>query len=113
MAGMDFSNDDVLRGVFITYLTIYHFGLQGNGAGSKCRLLPHATETKSWKLGIRQWCYQGRISTLRCSMRWGQGCWIYCFNNTGGSVRLNLAQWLLFIKCVNVQLSAELTIGRT
>ncbi len=72
---MDFPNDDVLRGVFITYLTIYDFSLQGSGSGSKCRLLPHATETKSWKLaiGIRQWCYQGRISTLRCSMRWDKG----------------------------------------
>ena len=79
-----------------------------NGSGSKCRLLQH----ESWKLGIRQWRYQGRISTLRCSMRWGQGCWIHCFDNTGGSVKLKLAQRLLFIKCVTVQLSAELTIGR-
>ncbi len=42
----------------------------------------------------------------------GQGCWIHCFDNTGGSVELNLAQRSLFIKCVTVQLSAELTIGR-
>ncbi len=46
-------------------------------------------------------------------MRWGQGCWIYCFDNTEGSVKLYLAQRSLFIKCVTVQLSAELTIGRT